>query len=117
MAAGTHDLDLILQSSKTIFLSGQSLLGKSLHCILLSIFVTLDKIDGCKGSPSDLLEWAEELMEAELVDAAGEVFPPEEELLLVMWVAQFEGVVAFLEADGVDVVDSPCGFISGLLAK
>jgi hypothetical protein len=117
VAAGTHDLYLIPQSLQSIFLSGQCLLGKGLYCILPSVFVALDEINGSEGSPSDFLEGFEEFMEAELADAAGEVFPPEDELLVLAGVPQFEAVFAFLEADGGDVLYAPRPFFWRLVAK
>lgn len=76
MVAGTHDLDLIMQSLKSVFLSGQGLFGKSLYRILSTILIVLDEVNRCEGTPTDFFERSKELMESELVNATGQMLTP-----------------------------------------
>ena len=94
MVEGSHDIDLINERLFSFFFTVSSLFRKSFHCILFSVFVLDDQINGSKVAFSDFFDGFEEFVETSLVD-----FFPEE----VSPFKKFRGNVGIFEGEGLVV--------------
>jgi hypothetical protein len=90
MVEGAHDLDLIDEALQAVLLSLDGLLGEGLDGVVLAVLIALYEVDGGKCSPSDFLDWVEDLVEASLVEVANEVVPPYPDVLRGLWVSQLK---------------------------
>jgi hypothetical protein len=71
MVADTHNFNLVHQPPQPVLLGCDGLLRKGLHRVLPIGLQALHQVDRSKSPAADLLERAEELMEAKLAKPLG----------------------------------------------
>lgn len=105
--AGTHNLDLVDQSTNSILLSCDRLLQKCFYSILAAIFVALNKVDRGERPAADLFEWSEELMKAILVETSSEDVSPKGEVPCLLGMSQLKALLFLWEFNRINISESP----------
>lgn len=79
MIDGSHDFDLIDERLLALFFAVSAFLGKSLNCILLSVFVLDHQVNRSEVALADFLDGLKKFVESALVDFLSEIISPFEE--------------------------------------
>ena len=85
MAEFSHNIDFVDQRFLAVLLTIGIFLRECFDCIILSIFMIIDKINCGEISFADLLDWFEQFMEASHVDFLGKSVSPCQQSFLVVF--------------------------------